>query len=140
MKTAAQPKFTVRIALVRPFVWMSLGCLGITGALLSFAFQPAIAQTANSSDALQGGLGSSDRASDPFSSNSDQLGGLFNLMHKFQQGSIRSGSEFSQDQQSSIGSAASDFRTRQLQLLHQQGQGTTDSAVPQTSQPVQPAN
>jgi hypothetical protein len=68
---------------------------------------------------------------------------MFDLMHKMQQGSIRSQSEFGQDQQNSLGTAASDFRSRQMQLLRQQGQsGTANSTVPEAPAATtpQPAN
>jgi hypothetical protein len=138
MKTLSRrSRFTLR----RSSAWLLLSCLGAAGAGL-FASQPAIAQTTSDSGALPG-LGSSDQTATPFSGSSDTFGAMFDLMHKMQQGSIRSQSEFSQDQQNSIGTAANDFRTRQMQLLHQQGQaGTANSTLPGTPAATtsQPAN
>jgi hypothetical protein len=79
------------------------------------------------------------RTADPFSTGSsdplaargsDQYSAFFNLMHRMQLGTIRSTTEFNQDQQQSIGSEASDFRSRQRQqLLKQQNQAVPSQAV-----------
>lgn len=75
------------------------------------------------------------RTSDPFSEQTDDsYAPFFDMMHRVQLGNIRSASEYSKDQQNSLGSAASDFRTRQREAL-QQGQSSqlepaTPSAAP----------
>ena len=83
------------------------------------------------------------RTEDPFSNqNNSSSEPLFDVMHRAQLGNIRSLPEFSKDQQNSIGSEASDFRTRQRALI-QQSQPQTAPAQPvneSASQPVgQPA-
>lgn len=79
-----------------------------------------------------------ERTSDPFSErggNSNDT--FFDMMHRVQLGNIRSVSEFEQDQQESLGTAAEDFRARQRAVLEQQtgtgADGLTPSAVPDAS-------
>lgn len=88
--------------------------------------QTAIAQTA---DTLEG-TGTSDI--NPNSSNGNGLD-MFDLLHRAQQGTIRSQDEFLRDQQETIGEAAADFRARQQEALQQQQQPEipTSSETPQ---------
>lgn len=79
-----------------------------------------------------------ERTTDPFSErggNNNEA--FFDMMHRVQLGNIRSVSEFGQDQQESLGTAAEDFRTRQRAVLEQQTQtgadGLAPSAVPNAS-------
>lgn len=72
--------------------------------------------------------------SDPFSGrDQNQYTPFFNMMHRMQLGTIRSVSEFDQDQQQNIGTAASDFRTRQQERLQQQGQASPAITPTQTT-------
>jgi hypothetical protein len=111
-------------------------CLaGLAGLLLVTALQPANAQTPN---ANVYNTPSSDRNSGSFSStNSGDLGGMFDLFHRAVLGVPRSGSEFRQEQQRQIGSEADGFRQRQQELLQQQSGGTTPQPEPQAAPPTQ---
>lgn len=84
------------------------------------------------------------RTEDPLSSQNSGTDDLFfDIMHRAQLGNIRSLPEYSQDQQESIGSEASDFRTRQraliLQNQNQQAEGvlapSSSTAAPAATQP-----
>lgn len=97
-----------------------LSLLG-AGALLLFPVA-AMAQTA---DSLQQS-GNSDV--DSTFGDSDGLN-MFEMMHRAQQGQIRTSSEFSQDQQQSISNEAADFRTRQQEAYQQQHPGTVYPGV-----------
>jgi hypothetical protein len=81
------------------------------------------------------------RTEDPFSNqNNPSSEPVFDVMHRAQLGNIRSLPEFSKDQQDSLGSEASDFRTRQRALI-QQSQPQTAPTQPvsqSTSQPATP--
>lgn len=114
--------------------------VGILGAGVIGLVQPSLAQTATSAD-LQTPVGSSDRSAN---SNGDlnNINTMFDLLHRAQLGSIRDPYEFNRDQQQNINTAASTFRQRQMELLHQQGQsqsqpqgqiGTTPSSQTPTS-------
>jgi hypothetical protein len=135
MKTAAKSGFHKSAA------WAALSLLGATGALLSGTIQPAAAQALNNpnnSDPLQDVRRGNDNSSDPFSSSGGGgMSGFLQLMHQAQQGQIRDGSQFDNDQQNSINSTAADFRNKQRQLLQQQnspGATITPAAVPEPSQ------
>ena len=112
---------------------LTLTLLG-TGVLLT-GTQPAQAQTGSSSD-LAAPVGSSDRDSQ---TNGDfgSLSNMFDLMHRAQQGAIADPYAFGRAQQQNLNTAAATFRQRQLQLLQQQGQGTTPTAAPQIVAPGQ---
>ena len=95
------------------------GCLSLTAGL-------AAAQSTDPLDTHN------EQTSDPFTADpSDNNSTFFDIMHRVQLGNIRSVSEFSRDQQGSIGSEASGFRERQRALL--QGE------QPEQPQPVTPA-
>lgn len=88
---------------------------------------PASAQT--TPNQAMPGLGSSDQNNDAMSG-ADGLN-MYDLMHQLQRGALPSMSEFNQEQQRTINSAASDFRTRQLERLRQQNQ---QAPTPQNAQ------
>lgn len=87
------------------------------------AVQPASAQGTDPLDV------SRERTSDPFSNQNSGYEPFFDMMHRVQLGNIRTVSEYGKDQQESLGSEASDFRQRQIQLIQQQG---TPNPVPAT--------
>jgi len=110
------------------FTLVSLSAIGGLCAL------PASAQT-SSNQALPG-LGSSDQ-------NSDSFGGtngldMYDLFHRLQMGSMPSMSEFNQEQQRTINSAASNFRARQLERLRQQNPQQNPQGQPSQTAPVAP--
>lgn len=116
-----QPKLSFR----QRFLYL-VGIGLSAGALLGLGELPASAQ-AQSSDPLDV---HQSQTSDPFNNRDSGLGGFFDLMHRVQLGTIRSSSEFSRDQQQNLGTAADDFRTRQRQMLQQQGQPTAPEVAP----------
>lgn len=72
---------------------------------------------------------------DPFSQRydgDDSFGGVFDLMHRAQMGSIRNPSEFSDEQNQNIDAAASQFRQLQRQRIQQ--------AQPQQATPNTPVD
>lgn len=96
------------------FSVQAVGLLAIGVCLVA-----ANAASAQSTDPLDT---NNERTSDPFNSlDNNDYSPFFNIMHRMQLGNIRSVSEFSQDQQQSLGTEASDFRARQLQQINQQG-------------------
>lgn len=100
------------------------------GTCLTAQMNGAVAQ--ESPDPLDA---SNERTSDPFSGgDSNQYSPFFNMIHRMQLGNIRSVSEFDQDQQQNIGSAAEDFRTRQREMLQQPTQ--PNPAAPVTPNPT----
>ncbi|GAB4458687.1 MAG: hypothetical protein OHK0037_02880 [Elainellaceae cyanobacterium] len=73
---------------------------------------------------------------DLFSERSDNpMGGLHDLIHQLNYGSIRSPEEFRRQQQQNINSAAEQFRERQRAILEQQ-----QPAQPAASTPAPAAN
>lgn len=66
---------------------------------------------------------------DPFSSDSDPVGSIFDLMHRAQQGNIRSANEYSAEQDKVINDAAAQFRSMQLQRIQKQQQGNQNNSV-----------
>ncbi|MBI4784692.1 MAG: hypothetical protein HY785_25755 [Oscillatoriophycideae cyanobacterium NC_groundwater_1537_Pr4_S-0.65um_50_18] len=105
----------------QPSVSVSLWGAGFLAAvLLAIISLPAQAQTTSAD--LQTPVGSSDRDANTNNGSLDSLNGMFDLIHRVQQGSIRDPYQFSRDQQQSINSEASTFRQRQAELLKQQGQ------------------
>lgn len=85
--------------------------------------------TTNSNNALDDL--NSQQNTNPFSSRSDTgdaMSGIMDLMHRAQMGSIRSGSEYSAEQDRSINDAATQFRQKQLQMLRNQNQNQTNPA------------
>jgi hypothetical protein len=80
------------------------------------------------------------RNSDPFSNTegNNTTDTFFDMMHRVQLGTVRSVSEYGRDQQENIGSQASDFRTRQRELI-QQGQNGSP-VTPTEATPVQPSS
>lgn len=131
MKTLHKPQ----PALFRAATATLLGFLAIGTAFV--AAQPVLAQESGAGDPLLVNPLAGDGTSDPFSSRgSGQMNGLFDLIHRANFGSGRSLSDFRQDQQESIDSAASDFRSRQQMLLQQQS--PSEATVPAAT-PVNPA-
>jgi hypothetical protein len=101
------------------------------GVLTASSLQPAIAQT--TVNPLDDSLSGDGRSSDPFSSSGNQSGSVLDLIHRVTLGNGRSLSEYSSTQQENLGTEASDFRTRQLELLRQQNLSqpeTQDSSDP----------
>lgn len=93
------------------------------GIWLVATTQVVMAQSANAAD-LGGG---SDRSTTGLD-NGEGLS-MFDLMHRLQQGAVRSQSEFIQEQQQNIGSEAANFRNRQrLEIEQTPGSGTGQSA------------
>ncbi len=105
--------------------------LGLLVGGIGWAFSPE-AGLAQSLDPLDN---HNEQTSDPFSSqNSGSSQPFFDMMHRVQLGNIRSVSEYSQDQQESMGSEAANFRSRQMQLINQQsGQDATGVTEPNTA-------
>ncbi len=91
--------------------------------------QPSWAQTAtDANNPLQDF--DSQQNGNPFSSRGDDgqaFSGIMQLMHRAQQGSIRSINDYSTEQNQNLDAAAAKFRQRQLQMM-------------QNQTPVQPAN
>lgn len=90
---------------------------------LSWAQTTTTTTTTNSNNALDDL--NSQQNTNPFSSHSDDgtaMNGIMDLMHRAQMGSIRSGSEYSAEQDRSINDAATQFRQKQLQMLRNQNQ------------------
>lgn len=80
---------------------------------------------------------SNERTSDPFSStDNNDYSPFFDLMHRVQLGNIRSVSEYSRDQQQSIGSEATDFRNRQRLLLEQGNQDNPAETMAPSAAPA----
>lgn len=101
------------------------------GVLAATFLQPAIAQT--TVNPLDDSFSGDGRSSDPFSSGGNQSGSVLDLIHRITLGNGRSLSEYSSTQQENLGTEASDFRTRQLELLRQQNLSqpeTQDSSDP----------
>jgi hypothetical protein len=121
------------VLLLRSSSWVALSLVTTVGALVSCLSQPGVAQVANqlnNANPLQSNPQMGDGNTDPFSSRGDnQFDGVLDLMHRAMMGNIRSSEEFQQSQQNDINSAASDFRTRQLELLRQQNQPQATSPV-----------
>jgi hypothetical protein len=80
------------------------------------------------------------RDSDPFSTRDNSYSPFFNMMHRIQLGNVRSVSEFSQDQQESLGSEATDFRNRQRRLIEQNQQTPVETLEPSAVPAPAPAN
>lgn len=105
--------------------WLQTGAtmaiLAAAGALLSSSGLSANAQI---NDPMQnsGNMGDS---SDIFSNRGDgQMNGMFDLIHRATLANPQSWAEFNTTQQRNIESAASEFRSRQLQMLRQRQQQT----------------
>lgn len=110
------------------------GTLGATVLLTSLA-PISMAQTASTADDLQW----LDNSSQNTDANSADGLNMYDMMHRMQQGTIRSQSEFLRDQQQTLNSAAQQFRTMQRQAIEQQAgtpqPGTVESFPPSSSQP-----
>ncbi len=110
--------------------WQSKFCLFALGLLTAGAL------TSLAPRAMADGVDPLDanrrRTEDPFSNQNSPTSSdpFFDIMHRAQLGNIRSLPEFGQDQQENIGSQASDFRTRQRELILQNQQQQTEGAVP----------
>ncbi|WP_088893983.1 hypothetical protein [Leptolyngbya ohadii] len=122
------------------FKHMGLALVGFGAIAGLLGVSPVSAQTVqtNSNQPLPG-LGNSDQRNDGMTA-PDGVN-VYDLIHQLQMGSIPSMSEFSQEQQRNINSAATDFRTRQMERLRQQTPQTQmPQAIPMTpapsSQPV----
>ncbi|MBD2070965.1 hypothetical protein H6F93_26190 [Leptolyngbya sp. FACHB-671] len=98
------------------------------GIVATASLQPTVAQTV---DQLDNSLSGDGDSSDPFSGRGNQSGSLLDLIHRVTLGNDRTPSEYNSTQQENLGTAATDFRTRQLELLRQQNQnqpGTQESS------------
>jgi hypothetical protein len=89
------------------------------GILTTASLQPTMAQTV---DPLDNSLSGDGDSSDPFSGRGNQSGSLLDLIHRVTLGNGRTQSEYNSTQQENLGTAATDFRTRQLELLRQPNQ------------------
>lgn len=118
----------IQTGFAKTIFWLALG-LSLVGGI-SISTSAASAQSVDPLDDNQ------NRTEDPFSNNnSNQYSPFFNMMHRVQLGTIRSISEYGQDQQEQIGTEAQDFRTRQMQMIQQNGQAPTGTMTP--TAPVQ---
>ncbi len=99
--------------------------------LLASLAQAGMAQTASTADDLQWLNNGSENMD---AGSADGLN-MYDMMHRMQQGTIRSQSEFLHDQQQTMGTAAEEFRNKQRQALEQQT-GTPAPAAPMTVQSV----
>ncbi|HEY9696677.1 MAG TPA: hypothetical protein V6D10_05410 [Trichocoleus sp.] len=107
----------------------SIACgLSIAGVLL--LAHPGLAQQTSTQLQPLPGLGGSDSTNGAFSA--DGLN-MYDLFHQLSTGPLPSMSDFRQEQQQHINSAAEDFRTRQMQRLQQQNQAQPTSVSPSTS-------
>ncbi len=105
---------------LKSLVWMAFGASVAAGAALTMA-SPALAQTLGA-DPLEG-FRTQDSSTDPFSGSGDgQMRGLFNLIHRSTLGNPASFSDFNRQQRESLDTEASDFRSRQLEMLRQPSQ------------------
>ncbi|MCU0523757.1 MAG: hypothetical protein MUF72_02920 [Elainella sp. Prado103] len=102
-----------------------LGCGILIGGWGWIATQPAVAQGTDPLDV------SRQQTSDPFSNQNSGYEPFFDMMHRVQLGNIRTVSEYGKDQQESLGSEASDFRQRQLQMIQQQSNPASPAAATQ---------
>lgn len=127
MKTATYLKGT-------RFVAMSAG-LALTAGLALIAEKPAIAQYAEPGDPLQENVFSGDRSSDPFAgTGGGQMSGALDLFHRANLGLTMDSMEFQRQQQESLNTEATNFRTIQLERLRDAQQQT----APETVSPVAP--
>lgn len=106
---------------IKPFAMKTAGLVGmlVASAGLLVSTGSALAQTGDPLD------DNNSRTSDPFSNQNSGYGGFFDMMHRVQRGTIRSTSEYSQDQQESLGSEAQNFRMRQMERINQQSAPAT---------------
>lgn len=96
----------------------------VVGISLSSLLLPQYswAQTTNEVNPLQD-FESQQQEQNPFSSaNDNPVGSIMDLMHRAQQGNIRSTSEYSVEQNKVIDDAAAQFRQRQLQMIQKPSQ------------------
>lgn len=116
-----------------PKISASLIGMLVTGACFTVGIETASAQ--QGVDPLDA---NNERTADPFSSSRDNsdYSPFFDLMHRIQLGNIRTMSEFGQDQQQSIGSEATDFRTRQRELILQTQPNSPETLAPPSETPV----
>lgn len=122
----------IQAGFAKKMAWLAVGLSAV--GVISISTTAASAQGVDPLDENQ------NRTEDPFSNNSNQYSPFFNMMHRVQLGTIRSVSEYGQDQQEQIGSEAQDFRTRQMQLIQQDGQapaGTVTPTAPVQTTPAQ---
>lgn len=99
--------------------------------LLASLAQVGMAQTASTADDLQW-LNNGSQNTD---ANSMDGLNMYDMMHRMQQGSIRSQSEFLRDQQQTLGTAAQEFRNKQRQAIEQQ----TGTSTPTTVESLPPS-
>lgn len=124
---------TVRLKCSQSFLVRLILGVSVVGTCLHLGTGSAAAQSLDPLDTHN------EQTSDPFTATeSDNNSTFFDIMHRVQLGNIRSVSEFGKDQQGSLGSAASDFRARQRELLQQNGQ-PQQSVTPAPATSEQPA-
>lgn len=117
----------MKTALLATFLRSTAAVL-VVGTLSVASLPSAVAQTV---DPLDNSFSGDGESSDPFSGTGNQSGSVLDLIHRVTLGNNRSLSEYNSAQQENLGTEASDFRTRQLELLQQQNQsqpGTQDSS------------
>lgn len=100
------------------------GTLAIAATTLAVGSSGAIAQSLPEDANLSG-----DQGSGVFSgSGGNGASTMFNLIHRANLGQSRSPYEFFQDQQENLSVEATDFRTRQLELIRLQQQANPESS------------
>ena len=113
-----------------------LGTVAGIGAVALLLPQPGWAQTTsdvNSSQnitSLEGNDPFSGESNDPFSGTNDGNSfGMFDLIHRAQQGNIRGQDEFSAEQNESLDAASARFRAEQIRKIQQQQQAAPANPV-----------
>lgn len=116
--------------LPKSFAQFSLALLAGLGSLTLFTPQPSWAQTSEGAATLQPTVSDAENSSDPFANNA-RPSAMFDIMHRFQQGDIRSTGEFMNDQRQYLDEAAAEFR--KLQLLRLQESSSASEVTPTPS-------
>lgn len=113
-----------------------LGTVAGISAVALLLPQPGWAQTTsdvNSSqniNSLEGNDPFSGENNDPFSGTNDGNSfGMFDLIHRAQQGNIRGQDEFSAEQNETLDAASARFRAEQIRKIQQQQQATPANPV-----------
>ena len=99
-----------------------LGTVAVIGVAYLVLPQPSWADAASEANPLKD-FGSQS-TNDPFAVDTEQdsFGGVYDLIHRAQQGNIRSADDFSTEQSQSLDEAAAGFRAKQRQLIQDQQQ------------------
>jgi hypothetical protein len=114
----------------------TVSCLFSSLALLIGIASPMLAQTTQTRP-LEEFTRPQEAGRDPFTGNNGS--GMFDLIHRANLGGLKDNAQFQQEQRQNLNNAASDFRSRQLELLRspqqspQLGTSTGTSAEPVTT-------